>query len=201
MDSGSASRPQGRSVSNPVDAGDLLRLQEEFGDANVLVVGEGPPMPTAVVERSVLPQVLRRLKAELGYQLLRSITAVDYVSTDPRFQVVYHLAAIPRHMVEGDPAPREGSDVRQVRLRVGVPAEDLRVPSATDEYPTANWHEREVWDMFGVRFDSHPDLRRILLPDEFDTHPLRKDEPLVYEEVAFSHNAASIHGRKPRAED
>ena len=75
----------------------------------------------------------------------------------------------------------------RVRLKIRV-AEGESVPSLTPIWQTANWHEREVYDMFGVKFDNHPDLQRILMPDDWIGHPLRKDYPLMFEEVAFTHN-------------
>jgi NADH-quinone oxidoreductase subunit C len=75
----------------------------------------------------------------------------------------------------------------RVRLKIRV-AEGESVPSLTPIWHTANWHEREVYDMFGVKFDNHPDLQRILMPDDWVGHPLRKDYPLMFEEVTFTHN-------------
>ena len=82
----------------------------------------------------------------------------------PRFELNYHLLSIPNRQT--------------LRLRVWVAGPDPVVDSLTPVYPTANWHEREIFDLFGVRFDGHPDLRRILLPDDWEGYPLRKDYPV-----------------------
>jgi NADH-quinone oxidoreductase subunit C len=109
----------------------------------------------------------------LAFNLLVDVTAVDYLGRTPRFEVVYHLYSL----------------THGHRLRVKIPAgeSDPAVPSLTPLWKGANWLEREVWDMFGIRFDGHPDLRRILMYPEFEGHPLRKDysvgkrQPLVPE--------------------
>lgn len=108
---------------------------------------------------------LLRLDAELQFNYLVSITAVDWLdSKDQRFEVIYHLLSIPFS--------------RKLRLRVALPEEDPKVDSIVPVWPGANFMEREVWDMFGITFANHPDLRRILMYDEFVGHPLRKDYPL-----------------------
>ncbi len=100
---------------------------------------------------------------EKGFTRLSSITAVDWHPAEPRFEVVYHLHNL-----------REN---RRLRLKCRV-AQGEAVPSVTGIWRGANWYEREVWDLFGVRFDGHPDLRRILLPEDWTDHPLRKDYPV-----------------------
>jgi len=117
-------------------------------------------------------QILESLQAarETGFVVLSDLTAVDRHPAEPRFEVVYHLTAM-------QPAAR-------VRVKVRLAAGQT-VPSATALWPAANWLEREVYDLFGIRFDGHPDLRRILLPDDWEGHPLRKDYPLVEEPVQF----------------
>jgi NADH-quinone oxidoreductase subunit C len=86
-----------------------------------------------------------------------------------------------------------------LRLRVPLADEALNLPSIEGLYPNANWHEREVFDMFGVTFEDHSDLRRILMPYEWEGHPLRKDYPLGYEEPQFTFNFEAIDLRKPKA--
>jgi NADH-quinone oxidoreductase subunit C len=102
---------------------------------------------------------------DLRYDTLVFITAVDNYLDEPRFEVTYRLRSL----------------THNVDLRINVPlgGEDPAVPTVTDLYPTANWHEREVWDMFGVRFDGHPNLERILMWEGFEAHPMRKDYPLL----------------------
>ena len=126
---------------------------------------------TAVVERAAIVDVLRlcRDDAELAFDMLSDLTAVDYLKfpgreDGPRFEVVYHLYSLAHN--------------HRVRLKVRVDEDDPVVPTAVSLWPIANWLEREVWDMFGIRFDGHPDPRRLLMYEEFVGHPLRKDYPI-----------------------
>lgn len=126
---------------------------------------------TAVVERSAILDALRlcREAPELRFEMLVDLTAVDYQAyrgreAAPRFEVVYHLYSLTHN--------------HRVRLKVRVEEDDPVVPSAVSLWPIADWFEREVWDMFGIRFEGHPDLRRLLLYEEFEGHPLRKDYPV-----------------------
>jgi NADH-quinone oxidoreductase subunit C len=119
------------------------------------------------VPREVLGAALRFLRDERKFDLLVDITCVDYLAfrdADDRFGLVYLLAST------------DTNERLTVRCYVNEP--DLTVPSAVPLWEGANWMEREVYDMFGIRFDGHPDLRRILLPDEFTAYPLRKDYPM-----------------------
>ena len=120
---------------------------------------------TVTVERDRVAEALRLLRddAELAFEMLSDVCAVDYLPRNPRFEVVYHLYSVARN--------------HRLRVKVSVPEDDPRVPSVTELYPSADWMEREVWDLYGIRFEGHPDLRRILLYDEFEGHPLRKDYP------------------------
>ena len=120
---------------------------------------------TAVVEPGRILDVLRLLRddRELDFSMLSDVCAVDYLPRVPRFEVVYHLYSPARN--------------HRVRIKARVPEADARIPSAVSLYASADWMEREVWDLYGIRFEGHPDLRRILLYDEFDGHPLRKDYP------------------------
>jgi NADH-quinone oxidoreductase subunit C len=119
-----------------------------------------------VVERSALLETLRTLRdhPELQCDQLTDVTAVDYLGRTPRFEVVYQLYSVTLN--------------HRLRVKVPVPEDDLAVPSAAALWKSANWAERETWDMFGIRFTGHPDLRRILMYPEFEGHPLRKDYPL-----------------------
>jgi len=121
-----------------------------------------------------LPQIaeaLRQLRDAHGFQVLIDITAVDYPERERRFDVVYHLLSMTRNL----------------RIRVKLETdEDTAVPSVTGVYPNADWYEREAFDMYGVFFDGHPDLRRILTDYGFHGHPLRKDFPMTgYVEVRY----------------
>ena len=148
----------------------LDRLRERLGPA-VVETHEHRGDATAVIERGALLQALQlcRDEPDLAFEVLMDLTAADYSKfpgreDGPRFEVVYHLYSITHN--------------HRVRLKVRVDEDDAVVPSATGLWPIANWLEREVWDMFGVRFADHPDLRRLLLYEEFVGHPLRKDYPI-----------------------
>jgi NADH-quinone oxidoreductase subunit C len=129
---------------------------------------------TYFVAREHLPVLAQALRDDdaLRFELCSSISGVDYLDSGgpvatpdrPRLHVVYHLTSMTYR--------------RRIRLEVAVTAEDAHVPSLTGIYPTADWHERETWDMFGIVFDGHPGLTRILMPDDWDGHPQRKDYPL-----------------------
>jgi len=106
-----------------------------------------------------------------GFSLLSDLTAVDRYPATPRFEVVYHLTA---------PDARS-----KIRLKARIEETRASVPSATPVWPGANWLEREVYDLYGIRFDGHPDLKRILMPDDWEGYPLRKDFPLTEEPVGF----------------
>ena len=148
----------------------LDRLRERLGPA-VVETHEHRGDATAVIERGALLQTLQlcRDEPDLAFEVLMDLTAADYSKfpgreDGPRFEVVYHLYSITHN--------------HRVRVKVRVDEDDAVVPSATQLWPIADWLEREVWDMFGVRFSNHPDLRRLLLYEEFVGHPLRKDYPI-----------------------
>lgn len=120
-----------------------------------------------VVPRDGLLEVLRALRedAPTRFDRLVDLTAVDYLGRTPRFEVVYELHSL----VHG----------HRLRVKVGLAEDDASVPTASGLWKAALWAEREVFDLFGIRFDGHPDLRRILLYPEFEGHPLRKDYELM----------------------
>jgi NADH-quinone oxidoreductase subunit C len=125
------------------------------------------------VAPSAVRAELERLKAE-GFALLLDIGGADYPGREPRFDVVYHLVKL-------SPAATSVAEIGRpdrVRVLCGVPEADAVVPTVSDLWPAANWAEREIFDLFGVRFAGHPDLRRIQLPADWEGHPLRKDYPL-----------------------
>ena len=146
------------------------RLSERFGPA-VLASHAEHGDDTLVVALATLPEVLRfcRDDAALRFDMLMDLTAVDYLTYPgredaARFEVVYHLYSVPHN--------------HRVRIKAGVDEDDPVVPTAAPVWPIANWLEREVWDMYGLRFEGHPDLRRLLLYEQFEGHPLRKDYPV-----------------------
>ncbi len=106
-----------------------------------------------------------RDEEDLSFRFLSDLTATDWPSQEPRFWIAYHLQSLER--------------AHRVRVKVGLSGDDPHVPTVTPMFPTANWHEREVFDFFGVVFDGHPDLRRIEMPEGWVGHPLRKDYPLA----------------------
>lgn len=118
------------------------------------------------VPRGRALEALRVLRddPELAFDVLADLTAVDYLGREPRFEVVYQLNSLARR--------------HRVRVKVGVPGDDPTIASAAPLWNAALWAEREVWDLFGIRFAGHPDLRRILMYPEFEGHPLRKDYPV-----------------------
>jgi NADH-quinone oxidoreductase subunit C len=148
----------------------LARLRERFSTA-VLETDHPFGDHTAVVERGSIGEVLAFSRDDPGlrFDMLMDLTAVDYLTypgreDGARFEVVYHLYSVPHN--------------HRVRLKVPLDEDDPVIASAVSLWPIANWLEREVWDMFGIRFDGHPDLRRLLLYEEFVGHPLRKDYPV-----------------------
>lgn len=118
------------------------------------------------VDRTNLTALAIDLRDDPGlrFKLLLDVTAVDWYGEEPRFQVVYHLYSVDLH--------------RRIRVTTRCSERDAWVPSLVSIFPTAEFHERETYDMFGISFEDHPDLRRILLPPEYEHHPLRKDFPL-----------------------
>jgi NADH-quinone oxidoreductase subunit C len=154
-----------------VDGASILdELRGRFGPA-VLETHDHRGDHTAIVARNLLRDVLAfcREAAALRFDVLMDLTAVDYSKfpgreDGPRFEVVYHLYSLPAN--------------HRLRVKVRVDEDDAVVPTAVPLWPIANWFEREVWDMFGIRFEGHPDPRRLLMYEEFVGHPLRKDYPI-----------------------
>jgi NADH-quinone oxidoreductase subunit C len=120
---------------------------------------------TAVVDAARLVDVMRFLRddAECRFDMLTDVTAVDYLGEEPRFEMVYHLYSVAKN--------------KRLRVKARVGEKSPEIATLCPLWPSANWMEREVWDLYGIRFLGHPDLRRILLYEEFEGHPLRKDYP------------------------
>jgi NADH-quinone oxidoreductase subunit C len=133
-------------------------------------------MPAIVVDREHLVDVCRALRdlPSLQFAFLAEVTAADYLPAEPRFEIVYHLACLGSAFAQ----PGGAAPARRLRMKVRLAGGDARLPSVTSVYPTAGWPEREVFDLFGVVFEDHPDLRRILMTDDWEGHPLRKDYPV-----------------------
>ncbi len=144
-----------------------LKLQEHFPGAVISVHAERGD-ETAVIKKENLLDVARFLKdnADFNMNVLMDLTAVDglWMDASPRFEMVYHFYSLAKN--------------HRLRIKVPVTESDPIVASLHALWPIANWFEREVWDMFGIKFEGHPNLKRILMYEEFVGHPLRKDYPI-----------------------
>ncbi len=163
-------------------------IQERFPEA-VQDIIEFRGEVTVVVDRKAIVEVAAFCRDTDGlvFNFLSDLTAVDYWPDEPRFAICYMLYSMLFN--------------HSLRLKVYVPGDDPVAPTVTGVYPAAGWQEREVWDLFGIRFEGHPDLRRILMPFDWTGHPLRKDYPLGYEEVQFTFNADRIQAQKPQPKE
>ena len=142
----------------------LRALLREFPDA-VHATHADQGDATALVDAASIVALMRHLRDDdaLRFDMLSDLCAVDYLGDTPRFEVVYHLYSIDHN--------------HRVRIKARVPEDPCQIDSVVEIWPAANWMEREVWDLYGIRFRNHPDLRRILLYEEFEGFPLRKDYP------------------------
>ncbi len=149
-----------------MDAASIITALQEALPGVALEADPTGDRPTVVVPRDRLVETARVLRDEPGllFQVLTEVTAVDWWPAEPRFVVVYHLLS-PRHL-------------HLLRLKVKLSKNDPHVSTVSEVWPSANWLEREVWDLFGVVFEGHPDLRRLMMPDDWEGHPLRKDYPV-----------------------
>ncbi len=164
------------------DATALELIRQELGDA-VLDTSFFRERATLVVDPSRIRAVLASLRRK-GYASLASLHGVDYYPEEPRLGVLYELLDMSR--------------VDRISVKLRVPSDAPEVDSAVPDtgehagWPTANFQEREVYDMFGVVFRGHPDLRRILMPEDYEGHPLRRDFPIGGEPVIFTYNESPI---------
>ncbi len=141
-----------------------------------------------IVSPEIIIEVCQALRDQFGFNFLEVETAVDYwPQQEPRFHVIYQLYSIEKQL--------------RIGLRVPLSGVSPTLPTVENLFANANWREREIWDMFGIQFEGHSDLRRILMPHDWQGHPLRKDYPLGYEEVQFTFNADEIDRDKPYAEE
>jgi NADH-quinone oxidoreductase subunit C len=148
-------------------------LREAHGEDVVAETTFFRNQATLTVEPASIRAVLAHLR-EQGYAFMSSVHGVDYYPHEPRLGVIYEMLDMSR--------------VDRIAVKVRVDSGDPAVPSVTEEWPTANHQEREVYDMFGVVFDGHPDLRRILMPEDYEGHPQRRDFPIGGEPVIFTFN-------------
>jgi NADH-quinone oxidoreductase subunit C len=151
--------------------------RKEFRDEVTLMVA-----PEQIIE------VARTLRDDYGFKMLSDETAVDYwPQEEPRFHVIYQLRSLEKLLV--------------ITLRVPLNGNAPHLETLEKVFPNANWFERELWDMFGIVIDGHSDMRRILMPHDWEGHPLRKDYPLGYEEVQFTFNYDQVQMRKPHPKE
>jgi NADH-quinone oxidoreductase subunit C len=152
------------------DATGLELLAQDLGDAAIETV-YFRNRATVVVDPAQIRSVLAELRGK-GYAFLASVHGVDYYPDEPRLGVIYELLDMNR--------------VDRLTVKLRLPTDAAQVESVTEDWPTANHQEREVYDMFGVMFDGHPDLRRILMPEDYEGHPQRRDFPIGGEPVIFT---------------
>jgi NADH-quinone oxidoreductase subunit C len=139
-------------------------LSDRFGGA-ITGAGTHVNQVSVDVEPASIVEVCRFLKSDSGYTRLSAVTAVDWFPLEPRFEIVYLLHSMPRR---GD----------RLRLNCKLPGDNPEIDSVTSVWQGANWYEREVFDLFGVHFRNHPSLTRIMMPEHWEGHPLRKDFPV-----------------------
>jgi NADH-quinone oxidoreductase subunit C len=168
---------------NPIEA-----ARSAFGNA-VQDVIESRGETTIVVDADQIVEVCRYFRDTSGleYNFLSDVTAVDYLPNEPRFAVCYHLYSMVHN--------------RRIRIKVYLPGDEPKIESITGVWLSANFQEREAYDMFGIVFEGHPNLRRILMPEDWEGYPQRKDYPLGYEPVQFSFNYEDINRLKPYAKE
>ncbi len=158
-------------------------LEKEFGVTATEYRGD----VSLVLPAEKISLACQRIQG-LGFELLSALTAVDYWPQEkPRFHVIYEFTSVSKKL--------------RLEIRVPLPGINPTLPTVSHIYRNANWRERELWDMFGIKAEGHPDLRRILMPADWEGHPLRKDYPLGYEEPQFTFNFEEINLRKPYAKD
>ncbi len=165
-------------------------LRARFGGDLGQDAGQGPPVletvffrghGTLVIEPSAVRSVLAELRAR-GFSFLASVHGVDYYPHEPRLGVIYELLDMTR--------------VDRLTVKLRVPTGDPHLDSVTPDWPTAENQEREIYDMFGVVFRGHPDMRRILMPEDYEGHPQRRDFPIGGEPVLFTYNERENVGRE-----
>jgi NADH-quinone oxidoreductase subunit C len=164
------------------DAGVLAALGDAVSDTQVF-----RDEITLMTTRERVVEVLTYLRDTQQFDMLTDETCVDYFPQEPRFGILYQLYSTTRNM--------------RVRVKLMLSEYDRNVPTACGVYKAANWLEREMYDLFGMGFDGHPDLRRIMMPPGWEGHPLLKENPVKVEEVAFSFNRERVEGTKTFAQE
>jgi NADH-quinone oxidoreductase subunit C len=181
----------------------IVELLSRTVPANALEpVASGDGMPTIYVALDQLVDTCRALRdtPELRFAFLADLLPVDYLPREPRFEIVYLMASLG--------TAGFGDTPKRLRVKVRVPGSNPTAPSVSSVWPAAAWSEREAYDLFGIRFTDNPDLRRILLPDDWEGYPLRKDYPVqikqavkIYEPLQVSQEqfVANIEATRDRA--
>ena len=158
----------------------IASLQDAVPGAQLEPAASVDLQTTIYVSRDDLPALMRALRdrPELAFTFLAEITATDFWPREPRFELVYILVSIANRL--------------RLRVKVRLDAADPRVATVTPVWPAANWLEREVWDLFGITFDDHPDPRRLLMPEDWEGYPLRKDYPVQIRMTPTSSEALQV---------
>ena len=157
----------------------ISQLEARFGGT----ASECRDEVTFTLQADHIVDASRYLKDEAGFEMLLDITAVDYCpNLEPRFHLIYHFYSLKKNII--------------LILRAPLNGNEPEIQTIEAVYPNANWYERELWDLMGIRFNGHSDLRRIVLPADWEGHPLRKDYPLGYEEVQYTFNFDDINKNK-----
>ena len=152
---------------------------------------------TIVVDGALVIDVCTFLRddPELAFNSMLDLSAVDMWPDQPRFEINIHLLALPKR-------PQPGQGTRRLRVKVRLAEHKAKMPTLTGVWPASAWYERETHELFGIDFEGHPDLRHLLLPEEWEgTPPMRRDVPVHVEEVAFSFNQERIYRNKPFAKE
>jgi NADH-quinone oxidoreductase subunit C len=179
-------------------------LKGGFPSGAIEPVSAGDGMATIYIAREHLVEVCRELRdrPEFRFALAVDMTAVDYMPREPRFEVVTHLVSLGMSGF--------GTTPKRLRVKVRVPGHEPVLPTIAGVWPSMNWAEREVYDMFGIQFDGHPNLQRVLMPDDWEGYPARKDYPVqikmppkVYEPLQltpeqFAENVRASRERVPQ---
>ena len=142
---------------------------------------------TLITTKGRVVEVLTHLRDAQHFDMLTDETCVDYLPKEPRFAILYQLYSTSRNI--------------RVRVKVMLSEYDRSIPTAAGVWIAADWLEREIYDLFGINFENHPDLRRIMMPPGWEGHPLLKENPVKVEEVAFTFNRERVEADKPRAQE
>jgi NADH-quinone oxidoreductase subunit C len=171
-------RPEAQGA-RPEDAAAVIDVLARLVPGAVYEAGASVDVATVYVPAESLVATAAALRdtPSLAFTALVEVTAADYLPRRPRFEVVYHLLSIPNR--------------QRLRLKVRV-GEGGSVPTVQGVWPGAAWPEREVWDMFGIVFDGHPDLRRLLMPEDWEGHPARKDYPVQIQKAAQTYEPLEV---------